>query len=103
MEDNNHVYCPLYKRIIEVINCFDIVMVCTDGAPDHTIPKEIREINDFKLNSSFSTIKIFLFSPVLLRFIMPSSSNLMSESSLANANTIFSNVSAFPILAHFIR
>ena len=39
MEDNNHVYCPLYKRIIEVINCFDIVMVCTDGAPDHTIPK----------------------------------------------------------------
>lgn len=44
MEDNNHVYCPLYKRIIEVINCFDIVMVCTDGAPDHTIPKEIREI-----------------------------------------------------------
>ena len=48
MEDNNHVYCPLYKRIIEVINCFDIVMDCTDGAPDHTIPKEIREINDFK-------------------------------------------------------
>ena len=29
---------------------------------------------------------LFLFSPVLLKFIMPNSSNLISESSLANAN-----------------
>lgn len=46
--NDDQVYCPLYKSMIEHVYCFDIVMVCTDGAPDYTIPKEIRNISNFK-------------------------------------------------------
>lgn len=48
MEDDERVYCPLYKKLIEHVYCFDIVMVCDDGAPDYTIPKEILDIENFK-------------------------------------------------------
>ena len=66
-------------------------------------------INEFVENAPIKGIKIKygiyknIDKNLSIATIYDYASNLISESSLANANTIFSNVSAFPILAHFIR
>lgn len=35
--------CPLLNRTLDVLECFDVAMVAEDGAPDRTLPAELRD------------------------------------------------------------
>lgn len=44
----DRIYCPLYKKEIDVGNCFDISMVVDKLAPERIIPKEVRNIDTYR-------------------------------------------------------
>lgn len=40
--------CPLMKDLIDDEICFDITMVAEGMSPERTIPKLVRDIQDYK-------------------------------------------------------